>query len=65
MNILQQIDLKNYSSINLGGKASYACKISTRYDVPTALEWAKKQGVGVRMIGAGTSRLTVPFTHRS
>ncbi len=55
INIRQNISLKDYSSMKLGGKAKYLCQVTTRMDLLEALSWAQKNNLKTIMIGGGNN----------
>jgi UDP-N-acetylmuramate dehydrogenase len=55
MTIKEQISLKDYSTMRLGGIASYQCEVTTRMELLEALSWAQEHTVPVKMIGGGSN----------
>ncbi len=55
LNIRTDVDLKNYSGMRLGGKAAYLVEITSRFDVPNALEWAEQRSLPYIVIGQGSN----------
>jgi UDP-N-acetylmuramate dehydrogenase len=55
MNVQQNVSLANYSTMGLGGIASYAVEVTTRMEVIEALSWAQEHGIPALMIGGGSN----------
>src|SRR3989344_5883733 len=55
MHILDSVDLGNYSTMRLGGKAAHLVNISKRDEVPEALSWAEQYKLPAIMIGSGSN----------
>lgn len=55
MKVQQNVSLKKYSTMRLGGTAKYLCKITHQEDIPNALEWAENKKLPVVMIGGGSN----------
>ncbi len=55
MNVQSQVDLRQYSTMRLGGHAAYLAEVKDRAELAEALDWAKKQQVPVMMIGGGSN----------
>lgn len=55
MNILQNVSLRDYSTMRLGGKAAFAVTISSRIELEEALAWAEQQNLPTLMIGSGSN----------
>ncbi len=55
MQLQEDISLANYSTMGLGGRASYLTEVTTRQEVKEAVEWAKKSNQKVIMIGSGSN----------
>lgn len=51
----QNVSLKNYSTMRLGGSAAYVAEVTSRDELKTALEWADSQKLPVIMIGGGSN----------
>ena len=51
----KDVPLADYSTMRLGGPAKFLQSITEAGEIPTALAWAKKQGVPVIMIGGGSN----------
>ena len=55
MDIKQNVDLKQYTTMRLGGKASYLADVHDRHEVSVAFDWAATNKVPVIMIGSGSN----------
>ncbi len=55
MNIQQNVSLKTFSTMRLGGTASYVTEISNKQMVAEALAWADERRLPVLMIGGGSN----------
>ncbi|MGZ6004722.1 MAG: UDP-N-acetylmuramate dehydrogenase [Candidatus Saccharimonadales bacterium] len=55
MDISQNVDLKQYSTMRLGGKASYLADVHDRHEVSVAFDWAATNKLPVIMIGGGSN----------
>ena len=55
MTILQKVSLAEYSTMRLGGVAAYLCEVTSRAEIPKAVNWAKEHGVPIMMIGVGSN----------
>lgn len=55
MNILQNVSLKDYSTMRLGGTAAYLTEVSDRHELADALNWAEQYKLPVIMIGSGSN----------
>jgi UDP-N-acetylmuramate dehydrogenase len=55
MDIRQNVSLKDYSTMRLGGAAAYLVDVHNRTEVPQAVEWAETRGLPVMMIGGGSN----------
>lgn len=55
MHIFDNVDLGNYSTMRLGGKARHMVRISKRDEIPEALAWAKQHKLPAIMIGSGSN----------
>ena len=51
----KDVPLADFSTLRLGGPAKFLQSITEAGEIPTALAWAKKQGVPVIMIGGGSN----------
>ncbi len=55
MDFLQNVSLANYSTMQLGGPAAYACTVHDRPELTEALQWAEERNLPVMMIGGGSN----------
>ena len=55
VNILENVSLKLYSTMRLGGTARYACEINSEDDLLEAASWARLHHVAMRAIGVGSN----------
>jgi UDP-N-acetylmuramate dehydrogenase len=55
MNPLQNVSLKLYSTMRLGGTAAYLLEITDRFQIQGAVAWAKERNLPVLMIGGGSN----------
>lgn len=55
MQIQQNVSLKNYSTMRLGGTAAYLLDVTSRQEVSDAYGWAASQNLPVIMIGGGSN----------
>jgi UDP-N-acetylmuramate dehydrogenase len=55
MNILQSVKLADYSTMRLGGTATYAVEIHDRTELTEALSWAEAQHLPVMTVGGGSN----------
>lgn len=55
INILEQVSLRGYSTMRLGGTAAYLTHVHDRHELLDALDWAEKQSLPVLMIGSGSN----------
>lgn len=55
VNIQENISLRDYSTMRLGGTARYAIEVTNRQEVSEAIAWAEAQHVPVLMIGSGSN----------
>jgi UDP-N-acetylmuramate dehydrogenase len=55
MNPKKNVSLAAYSTMGLGGPASYLAEVTTRMELLEALSWAQSQNVSVVMIGSGSN----------
>lgn len=51
----QNVSLKDYSTMKLGGNVSYVLEVSNRDELKKALDWADSQNLPVIMIGSGSN----------
>lgn len=57
MQIAENVSLKKYSTMRLGGDARYFAKAKTKEDIVELWKWAKKKDVPVIVIGEGSNIL--------
>lgn len=55
MKELENVSLKNYSTMRLGGTVRYAAEVTTVQELKEALDWADQQELPVIMIGDGSN----------
>jgi UDP-N-acetylmuramate dehydrogenase len=55
MNIQEGVDLKNYSTMRLGGKARWLAKATSDKDVQDLVLWASEKNTPILMIGQGSN----------
>jgi len=55
MNILENVSLKDFSTMRLGGTARYAVEITSRIDLTDAVAWAESRQLPMLMIGDGSN----------
>lgn len=55
MNIQQNVSLKNYSTMRLGGTAAYLTEINDKRELTEALAWAEENNLPILMIGGGSN----------
>jgi UDP-N-acetylmuramate dehydrogenase len=55
MDIVQNISLRDHSTMRLGGSARYAATITSRTDLTSALAWAETNNLPVIMVGGGSN----------
>lgn len=55
MKELQNVSLKDYSTMRLGGTARYVCEVASKEDLQTALTWADEQSLPAIMMGDGSN----------
>lgn len=55
MEILENISLKQHSTMGLGGSARFACTVTSRGELAEALIWAKDHQQATLMIGTGSN----------
>lgn len=51
----ENISLKDYSTMRLGGNARYLCEVQDYHDIARIVEWAADQSLPVIMIGGGSN----------
>ena len=52
---LENVSLKNYSTMRLGGNARYLAEITDKTKIAEAIDWAKTRNLRVIMIGIGSN----------
>jgi UDP-N-acetylmuramate dehydrogenase len=55
MDIRQNVSLKDYSTMRLGGNAAYLVDVHDRYELQEAFAWAEERALPVLMIGTGSN----------
>ena len=55
MQFLENVSLAQYSTMRLGGTASYACEITNRSELLEALQWTYDHKLPWRVIGGGSN----------
>lgn len=55
MNPQQNVSLRSYSTMRLGGNAAYLCEIASRPELVEALAWADERQLQTIMIGGGSN----------
>lgn len=55
MNIQEDISLKDYSTMRLGGKAKYLVQVSSVEEMREAIHWAREQKLPFVVIGGGSN----------
>lgn len=55
MNMQQNVPLKDYSTMRLGGYAAYLTEVTDRHEIAEALEWAEQNKLPVIVIGTGSN----------
>lgn len=55
MNIFQNVNLSDFSTMRLGGVAAYLTEIHNRQELAEAYNWANSKNVPVLMIGGGSN----------
>jgi UDP-N-acetylmuramate dehydrogenase len=55
MDIRQNVSLKDYSTMRLGGNAAYLVDVHDRYELQEAFAWAEEHTLPVLMIGTGSN----------
>ncbi|HEY4964274.1 MAG TPA: UDP-N-acetylmuramate dehydrogenase [Candidatus Saccharimonadales bacterium] len=55
MNIQENVDLANYSTMRLGGKTRFLIAVTSQDEVLEALNWANSRGLKILMIGGGSN----------
>jgi UDP-N-acetylmuramate dehydrogenase len=55
LTIAEDVALREYSTMRLGGTAAYAMAVSDRISLMRALDWARERGLPILMIGSGSN----------
>lgn len=55
MDIRQNVSLKDFSTMRLGGVAAYMVDVTDRFQVQQAIAWAEEHNLPVMMIGGGSN----------
>jgi UDP-N-acetylmuramate dehydrogenase len=55
MYILENVPLKSYSTMRLGGTAAFLTEVNTKQDIVEATTWAAERGLPVILIGEGSN----------
>jgi UDP-N-acetylmuramate dehydrogenase len=55
MNILENVSLRDYSTMRLGGEAAYLADITDQAELEEAVAWADERNLPVLMIGGGSN----------
>ena len=55
MQIQQNVSLKAYSTMRLGGAAAYLAELERREDIPEAVAWAEERNLPLIVIGGGSN----------
>lgn len=55
MDFVPNVSLSNYSTMRLGGIASYLCEVHDRTELKEAVSWAAERQLPIRMIGGGSN----------
>lgn len=55
MNIRQDVNLRSYTTMRLGGNARYLVEVETRQELGQAVMWAKGQSLAIIVIGGGSN----------
>jgi UDP-N-acetylmuramate dehydrogenase len=55
MNPQQNVPLRDYSTMRLGGVAAYVCTVASRTELTNAVAWANEQHLPMIMIGGGSN----------
>lgn len=55
MNIQQNVSLRDYSTMRLGGTATHLTEITNKRELTEALAWAEQNSLPVMMIGGGSN----------
>lgn len=55
MNVRQNVSLRDYSTMRLGGTAAYMLDVRQASEIPEAVAWAEERNLPVMMIGGGSN----------
>lgn len=55
MDIRQNVSLKDYSTMRLGGTAAYVADVHDRYELQQGISWAEERNLPMLLIGAGSN----------
>jgi UDP-N-acetylmuramate dehydrogenase len=55
MNVLQNVSLKDYSTMRLGGTAAYLVEANNKQEVQEAVVWADANNLPAIMVGSGSN----------
>ncbi len=55
MYILENVPLRNYSTMRLGGTAAFLTEVNNRHELVEAAEWAADKNVPIMVIGEGSN----------
>lgn len=55
MNIQENVDLKSYSTMRLGGETHYLVEVKSEDDVKKIADWARKKNLPIIVIGQGSN----------
>ncbi|HUC95876.1 MAG TPA: UDP-N-acetylmuramate dehydrogenase [Candidatus Saccharimonadia bacterium] len=55
MNIKQNVSLKDFSGMKLGGQVKYVCEFNSKSELIEIMSWVKKQGLRFLAIGQGNN----------
>jgi UDP-N-acetylmuramate dehydrogenase len=53
--IQENVSLKNYSTMRLGGQARYLCEVTSAHEVGAVIDWAETNSLPVVMVGEGSN----------
>lgn len=55
MQMQQDVSLRDYSTMRLGGTAAFVATVTTRQEVEEAVHWAEERKLPLMMIGGGSN----------
>jgi UDP-N-acetylmuramate dehydrogenase len=64
MKILEQFDLKEFSSMKIGGVGAYLAQVNDEKDLLEAVKFAKKKKLPIHVLGSGTNSVFEDGTHQ-